>query len=536
MAFTQPQERPLERHMLAPCNAACPIGNDVEGFVALVQQEKWDDALQLLMRTNPLPAVTGRVCRGSCERVCNRGRFDASISIKALERAIADYAAQNPPEVSVVRARHKERIAVIGSGPAGLSCAYFLIRQGFNVTVFEQSPRIGGILRYGIPAYRLPPDILDREIVRLYKLGIDFKLNRKYGDSLTAKNLEDFDAVCLAIGLQKKMEVIQEEMGAQMQGERISGSEITLAADTVINAMGETGALETVPSELETGDGKIVADRWGQTSMPKIFAGGDIVSGRRSVARAIGSGRRAARAIAAYLRGKSSPARISKQPVVSAAQMNFDYFDAVPALSLPRIPVETAISSFGEIFQTPSPDASISETGRCLHCGVMPEFHPEYCLGCANCSSRCPSHAITIKELETPYEVKVEVENTLMEEACRICLRAGFHPDSKVCVCTGTRAMEVAAAILKGAKTPEDISRTTGMRTGCTSLCIASILCLIKAAGFEPDISRQPGAWYPAVATIWDIPKRVIDEFQDRGFRFEEDKIFYEKIGRRPSN
>jgi NADPH-dependent glutamate synthase beta subunit-like oxidoreductase/bacterioferritin-associated ferredoxin len=640
MAYTPPERRPLEQHMLPPCTAACPIGNDAEGFVTLVQQGKWDEALRLLRTTNPLPGVTGRVCSGFCEMACNRGKFDESVSVKALERAIADYAAGKPPERLEVEHRHTERIAVIGSGPAGLSCAYHLTRRGFRVTLFEQKSQIGGALRYGIPAYRLPRDVLDREIEQLKMSGIDFRLNKRYGHNLRAQDLQNYEAVYLALGLQKNIgfglagedcpqvvdglsflervnsgetpemggrvlivgggntavasarsalrlgskpalifegsekdmtalssevdelknegveilfftvpmdlvfedgrltkvlcretEPVGEEKVGWRRGKPSSGSEFTIPADLVINCLGETGDLEGVPSELKVENDRILTDSWGKTSMPKIFVGGDVAAGKCSVAHAIGSGRRGADAIAAYLSGEPDVYDAPKKPVVSAAQMNFDYCDRTPKLGLLRIHREDAISSFEEIKRTPAPEASVSEAERCLHCGVMPEFHPEHCLGCANCSSRCPAYAISIKELENPYVVQVDLEDDLMEEARQICLRAGFNPKLRVCACTGTKVMEVATAILKGAETPQEVSRATGVRTGCT-MCIEPVLCILEAAGCDLRASQSSHIWYPAVVTIWDVPETIIEGFQDRGFRFEEDKDFYKKIGR----
>ncbi len=202
-AMVPPMQRPIQREMLPPCNTACPVGNDVEGFVTLMQNQKWDDALELLSTTNPLPGVTGRVCHSPCERSCNRGRFDQSVSIKALERALADYAAKKRRGASTFSPKHKEKVAIIGSGPAGLSCAYHLTRNGFRVTVFDEKAEIGGVLRYGIPSYRIPRDVLDREVEFIQKLGIDFKLNRKLGADLSMTDLENYDAMYMAIGFHR---------------------------------------------------------------------------------------------------------------------------------------------------------------------------------------------------------------------------------------------------------------------------------------------------------------------------------------------
>ena len=638
MAYTLRKERPVETYKLPPCTGNCPVGNDIEGFLTLLQEDKWDDAMNLLMATNPLPSVTGRVCNNPCEAACNRGYFDQPLSVKGIERALGDYAIENPSRIGVCGSRYKERVAVVGSGPAGLSCAYHLARKGFKVAVFEQMPHMGGILRYGIPMYRLPKDVLDREIRFLERLGIDFKVNEKMGESLTMKDLEPYDAIFLALGLHKHrrlgipgedcpqvipglyfleqisrgkppelgqrvliigggnsaidsarsalrlgvkptlvyrrtesdmpaivseiedlktegieivpltmpvrlirkegkllgMECIKMgpgEKGAdgRRQSIPIPGSEFTIPAETVVHCIGETGDLQWAPPDLRVEGEKIVADHWGRTAIPKIFAGGDIANGLGTVAGAIGSGRRSAEAIASYLLGETMFVQPSEKPMVSASEMNFDYLDPVPRSVSARLPVERAISGFDEVHLTSSGKECMSESRRCLHCGVTPNFDTTYCRGCTNCSSRCSSYAISIKELESPYVVKVDVEEAMLEEICRICEKAVIHPESLMCQCTGTRADEIVAAILKGAKTVVDIRRMTGAHTGCGSACISPIFRLMKAAGLEVTSPPQPDLYYPSAPTIWDIPDHVIQDFKARGFMFEEDKDFLNK-------
>jgi heterodisulfide reductase subunit A len=635
MAFVPSKKGPVQRHMLPPCNAACPAGNDVEGFMSLLQERKWDAALDLLLATNPLPSVTGRICNSPCEASCNRGSFDQSVSIKMLERALADYGKENPPKL-MGTSRHKERVAIVGSGPAGLSCAYHLARKGFQVTVFERQTEIGGMLRYGIPAYRLPKDVLNNDVRRLQAWGVHFRLNQELGNNLTMKDLEDFDAVYFALGFHKSIDLgiqgencpqvigglsfleqinsgipprvggrvlvigggntavdsarsalrlgarttlvyrrRQEDMPAikseveelefegaeiltlaapvhfildngrlaevqcvkmelrdmEADGRRrpfpIDGSEFTISADTVIVCIGERGNLRGIPQELTSKMERIDADFFGRTSMPKMFAGGDIATGEGTVAQGIGSGRRGAEAIEAYLLGDSNLVQGRKIPVVSPAGMNFDYSDPVPRLSLSRIPIERAISCFDEINQKATMEESISETKRCLHCGVAPDFSVENCLGCTNCSSRCPSFAISVEELEKPYIVKVDIEDQMSEEICRICQKALIHPESLVCQCACTRADEVVASILKGARTIVDIRRMTGAHTGCGSTCLSPIFRLMEAAGLEVTSPPQPDMWYPSVPSIWDVPDRVIQDFEARGFRFREDRDFF---------
>jgi NADPH-dependent glutamate synthase beta subunit-like oxidoreductase len=206
--------------MTPPCNPGCPIGNDIEGFVQLIQQEMWKEASELLRETNPLPSITGRVCDSPCETACNRVGFDESVSIRALERTLGDWAHRNPMKAIAAPELYKENVAIIGSGPAGLSCAYQLKRRGFGVTVFEQHQEIGGILRYGIPGYRLPKDVLDNELNLLRDMGIEFRMGTKWGGNLPMDELEGYGAVFLGLGFQRcrTLEVPGEECHEVIRG------------------------------------------------------------------------------------------------------------------------------------------------------------------------------------------------------------------------------------------------------------------------------------------------------------------------------
>ena len=155
--------RPIYQDKTAPCNQGCPVGIDVEGYMNLVREGKLEEAVDLLLRENPLPGVTGRICYHPCEKACNRGEYDQAVSIHAVERALGDMALGRPLPPPVPRTR-SESIGIVGSGPAGLSCAFQLAQLGYAVTVYEAEPEPGGMLRYGIPEYRLPKRVLAREI------------------------------------------------------------------------------------------------------------------------------------------------------------------------------------------------------------------------------------------------------------------------------------------------------------------------------------------------------------------------------------
>ncbi len=188
--------RPVMTTTLPPCNEACPAGVDVRGFVRLTQEGLLERAVELYLNENPFPAICGRVCFHPCETACNRGSYDEAVSINGLENFIGDRAVKNPPCLN----DNGKSVAIIGSGPAGLSCAFFLRRLGYSVKVFEKAPKPGGILRYGIPEYRLPRRILDREIHRLTATGIDIQTGKNLGQNISLDELNTYDALFIATG------------------------------------------------------------------------------------------------------------------------------------------------------------------------------------------------------------------------------------------------------------------------------------------------------------------------------------------------
>ncbi|MEO0108329.1 MAG: FAD-dependent oxidoreductase, partial [candidate division WOR-3 bacterium] len=161
--------RPVYQDRLPPCNAACPAGEPVQAYLDLVERGHFLEAYELIIQRNPFPSITGRVCFHPCEAACNRREFDEALGIHNVERFIGDHGQRRAP-MPRPAVRRAEDVCIVGSGPAGLTAAYFLALRGYPVTVFEAAPKPGGLLRYGIPAYRLPPAVLDREIRRLRQL------------------------------------------------------------------------------------------------------------------------------------------------------------------------------------------------------------------------------------------------------------------------------------------------------------------------------------------------------------------------------
>jgi len=270
--------RPLYEDKTPPCNHACPAGNDIVRYIGALREGNPQAAWRILVAENPLPGVCGRVCPHPCERECNRREFGGAIAIHALERFLADEAAAHAWAPERSQAHRAGRIAVVGSGPAGLSCAYHLARLGYEPTVYEARNQPGGLLRYGIPAYRLPKDVLDREIAAIERLGVRFVLNRRLGDSLAWQELAAADAIFLAIGQSssRPLQVPGESAVGVISGldflRRVAEGESVGAAagmKAIVIGGGNT-AIDAARTALRLGASVTVAYRRTQAEMPAI--------------------------------------------------------------------------------------------------------------------------------------------------------------------------------------------------------------------------------------------------------------------------
>jgi len=210
---------PAYQNKLAPCNEACPAGENVEAAMVLSGQEDYIGAWEKITLENPLPRVCGRVCFHPCEGKCRRVTLDEPLSVRAVKRFLADQEKEFQAPAPVVNSTNaKRKVAVIGAGPAGLSCAYFLARMGYKPTVFEAAEKPGGMLLQAIPAYRLPRDILANEIRGIADMGVTIKTRKKLGRdfSLTDLKSQGFEAVFLAVGA-------PQGMALGMKGEELKG-------------------------------------------------------------------------------------------------------------------------------------------------------------------------------------------------------------------------------------------------------------------------------------------------------------------------
>ena len=545
--------RPAYHDRVAPCNQGCPVGIDIEGYMNLLREDRIAEARELLLAENPMPAVTGRVCHHPCESACNRRLFDEAVSIHAVERMLGDLDLEGPPGVAPAPAR-KERVAVAGSGPAGLACAYHLARFGYHVTVFEAADRPGGMLRLGIPEYRLPRAILDRDIERIVAQGVEIHCGTRVGvEPNWQRLLAEFDAVFVASGAhtshalgvagenakgvrpgleflgevndggrpdvgrrvvvvgggntamdcarsalrlgatvtvlyrrtREEMPAIEEEVEeAQREGALIrflvapvefrvaagrvcavecewmklgepdssgrrrpvpTGERFTIPADTVLTAIGEAPDLDHLPDDVAREASGVHVDALGESSRAALFAGGDVTDAARTVADALGAGKRAAIGIDRHLRaimrerlgaedpdalrfggGNLSAVRwLGRDPinrvapvneVVAFEDLNLNHFAAVPRRFDTH--VASARGGFGEVNQGLTDRQAMEEARRCLNCGVCTQcdvcliFCPDaaitrngngayaialdYCKGCGVCAAECPRGAIVM--------------------------------------------------------------------------------------------------------------------------------------------
>ncbi|HSW23268.1 MAG TPA: NAD(P)-binding protein, partial [Burkholderiaceae bacterium] len=191
-------QRPVYVDRLPPCNAQCPAGEDIQGWLFHAESGDYEAAWRRLTRDNPFPAIMGRVCYHTCEGVCNRGKLDAAVGINSVERFLGDEALRRGWHFEAPLIESGKHVLVVGAGPSGMSAAYHLRRLGHRVTVFEAGPLTGGMMRFGIPQYRLPRDVLDAEMQRIVAMGVRVELQRKV--ERIEEAMQGFDAAFLAVG------------------------------------------------------------------------------------------------------------------------------------------------------------------------------------------------------------------------------------------------------------------------------------------------------------------------------------------------
>lgn len=268
--------RVCKRLSPAPCQFACPAGIDVPSYVALIGEGRNREALDLIREDNPLPSVCGYVCPAPCEAQCRRGEVDQPISIKSLKRFVADFVREQGEGAPPPNVNRPEKIAVIGSGPAGLSAAYYLAREGYPVTVFEALPVLGGMLRVGIPDYRLPSEVLDFDIEAIARLGVQFKTRTHVGREIQLDDLkqEGFRAFFLAAGAHQEVRlgIRGEERPGVFSGvdllRRVALGEMVELGKNVAVVGGGNVAMDAARTALRLGSRVTVLYRRSQAEMP----------------------------------------------------------------------------------------------------------------------------------------------------------------------------------------------------------------------------------------------------------------------------
>ena len=519
------------KRRLPPCRAACPAGVNVQGYIALLQQGKFKEAVELIRKSMPFPAICGRVCFSPCQDACSRKNIDQPVGIRYLKRLAADIEReQGRIKPDPIPKTHSEKVAIVGAGPAGLSAAYELAKLGYPVTVFERMHEPGGMMRYGIPDYRLQKYVVANEIAYIQDLGVEIKTGVEFGKDVQLDTLrnEGYKAIFIANGAQlsrklripgedlegvfpaveflrhvslgkpvdvgekvavigggnsavdsartslrlgakevtilyrrsrKEMPALPHEIeAAEKEGIRlyflvaptqiigegdrvkvieclrmklgepdesgrrrpvpIQGTEHTYEMDTVIPAIGQLAETSCLPSILldERARAISVDPLTLETSIPGVFAGGDIVTGTASIIKAIGAGKRAAVSIDRYLNGKDLRTGREEEIEETTWVKDWEMITKKPErYTTPNIDIGRQKVSFEEADEllVKIKELAMSEARRCLQCAPCNEcleseglceadkavVNETLCIGCNFCVVVCPFDAIKKNEM-----------------------------------------------------------------------------------------------------------------------------------------
>jgi len=266
-------EQPHRQQMIPPCNHICPAGNNVQGFLNALAHEEPDEALEILLRTTPFPSVCGRACPAPCMEACNRIELDGAVNVREMERYAGDHGQVTLEPLT----ERDERIAIVGSGPAGLTAAYHLARFGYRVKVFESGSEIGGLLRSGLPDFRLPEDVVSREIDRVLDLGVRVETNHEINRQALLDLAQNHDAVLVATGQQEQQDLNLGTGGTDtvVQGidflDHVHRGSVRLDGEDVLVIGGGNTAMDAARSALRLGAESVrVIYRRTRQEMPAI--------------------------------------------------------------------------------------------------------------------------------------------------------------------------------------------------------------------------------------------------------------------------
>jgi heterodisulfide reductase subunit A-like polyferredoxin len=364
-----PLKYTMDRRGTSPCTATCPLHCNAQGYVALISQGKLKEALQLVREKLPFPGILAYACSHPCEKECKRIETDRPVPICHLKRFLVDHVEE--PEFEFTPPEEKgKKIAIVGGGPSGLTAAYDLRKMGYRITLFESKNGLGGLLTHGFPSYRLPGEVVEKDLAVIDKMGIEVKCNTQVGKDVSPETLsQSYDAIFIAGGF--------------------TGAESILRAFKGLKRT-RRGTIQVNPISLETG-------------VKGVFAGGDMVTGPGTIIESMAHGRKAALSIDRYLRGEDLlQGRDSEGTQISPLRSLLPYSKRMEREVLPDMVKPLAAS--------PTAEEAMEEAKRCLNCAG--------CSDCGECAKACQPKAIN-------YGMKEEIVELHVGS---IILATGFDP------------------------------------------------------------------------------------------------------------
>ncbi|MDH7478116.1 MAG: 4Fe-4S binding protein [Candidatus Bathyarchaeota archaeon] len=409
---------------LPPCRAACPALVNVQAYVSLIQMGKFKEAVEVIRKDMPFPAICGRVCFAPCEKACARKNVEQAVAIRSLKKVVADVEReQGRVRGEPIPQRYSKKIAIIGAGPAGLAAAYELIKLGYPVIVFERTQEAGGMMRYRIPDQLLEKFVVSNEIAYIQDLGVKIKYGVEFGKDIDLDGLrkEGYEAVFIAIGKLSESPPLPSELLSKESG----------AFTILVN-----------PITLET-------------KIPGIFAGGDSIKEKPAgIIAAVASGKRAAALIHRYLNGQDL--RAEREEIEETTWIkNWEGVEKKPqryALKKGEPKPRISFEEFAEALEKIKRKAKF-EAFRCLVCGPCTEclaktgfceadkpiINENICSGCGVCTSICPFNAMS------KNEKGIAQANEELCKGCGIC--AAHCPENAIKMEHSTNEQIISCAL-----------------------------------------------------------------------------------------